>query len=101
MNAANPGTFIHIKNTLKMNKVKTKHEGRPRRSDGGVNLKMLGARIRQVRGATTQQAFCKLLDISQAQLSKYELGQTAPPFRVIIDLAAKFDRTTDWLLTGK
>jgi transcriptional regulator with XRE-family HTH domain len=84
-----------------MNKVKAKYEGRPRRSDGGVNLKMLGARIRQVRGAATQQDFCQLLDISQAQLSKYELGQTAPPLRVIIDLAARFDRTTDWLLTGK
>jgi len=84
-----------------MNKVKRKREGRPRRSEGDVNLKLLGARIRQVRGATTQQTFCHLLAISQAQLSKYELGQTAPPLRVIIDLAERFDRTTDWLLTGK
>jgi transcriptional regulator with XRE-family HTH domain len=42
-----------------------------------------------------------ILGISQAQLSKYELGQSAPPLGVLIKLAEKYGRTTDWILTGK
>ena len=62
-----------------MTKVKSKSAGRPRRSDSNVDLKALGLRIRQLRGQTNQEDFAKALGISQAQLSKYELGKRSPP----------------------
>jgi DNA-binding XRE family transcriptional regulator len=93
--------YTRKKNTRKMNKVKRKIAGRPRRSEGDVDLQALGSRLRQLRGQTTQEEFATFLGISQAQLSKYELGQSAPPLGVLVRLAEKFGKSTDWILTGK
>ena len=84
-----------------MNIVKKKFGGRPRRSDSEVDLRGVGGRIRQLREGTTQEEFASALGISQAQLSKYELGQSAPPLGVLIRLAEKCGRSTDWILTGR
>ncbi len=84
-----------------MNKVKEKAAGRPRRSDGDMDLRALGSRLRQLRAQTTQEEFAKFLGISQAQLSKYELGQSAPPLGVLVKLAEKYGKSTDWILTGR
>ena len=89
------------KNTRKMNIVKKKFAGRPRRSDSEVDLREVGGRIRRLRAGTTQEEFASLLGISQAQLSKYELGQSAPPLGVLIRLAEKYGKSTDWILTGR
>jgi DNA-binding XRE family transcriptional regulator len=89
------------KNTRKMNIVKKKFGGRPRRSDSEVDLRDVGGRIRQLRAGTTQEEFASVLGISQAQLSKYELGQSAPPLGVLIKLAEKYGKSTDWILTGR
>ena len=89
------------KKTLKMNKVRGKSAGRPRRSDSNVDLKAVGLRIRQLRGQTNQEEFAKGLGISQAQLSKYELGQSAPPLGVLVTLGKSQAISVDWLLTGK
>ncbi len=88
------------KNTLEMNKVKRKIPGRPRRSQSALDLQALGRRIRQLRGAATQEEFSRALGISQAQLSKYELGQSALPLGVLAKLAGKSGRSTDWILMG-
>ena len=92
--------FTREKNTLEMNKVKRKTPGRPRRSKSGLDLQALGRRIRQLRGQATQEEFSRALAISQAQLSKYELGQSAPPLGVLVKLAEQSGRSTDWILTG-
>jgi transcriptional regulator with XRE-family HTH domain len=84
-----------------MNKVKGKSAGRPRRSDSSVDLKAVGLRIRQLRVQTSQEDFARELGISQAQLSKYELGQSAPPLGVLIALGKSQGISVDWLLTGK
>ena len=89
------------KNTRKRNKVKEKIQGRPRRSEAEVDLVAVGARIRNLRGEVTQEEFARGLGISQAQLSKYELGQNAVPLGVLIKLAKKFGGTADWILTGE
>jgi transcriptional regulator with XRE-family HTH domain len=89
------------KNTLEMNKVKRHLPGRPRRSQGEVDLPSVGLRVRQVRGAATQEEFARALNISQAQLSKYELGQSALPLSLLVKLAERSGQTTDWILTGK
>ena len=84
-----------------MNKVKRKLRGRPRRSQSGIDLRAIGRRIRQLRGGATQEEFARALRISQAQLSKYELGQSAPPLGVLAKLAERLDKSVDWILTGK
>jgi transcriptional regulator with XRE-family HTH domain len=84
-----------------MNRVKRKLRGRPRRSDSDVDLRALGSRLRELRAQTTQEEFAIFLGISQAQLSKYELGQSAPPLGVLIKVAEKYGKSTDWILTGK
>ncbi len=84
-----------------MNKVKKKERGRPRRSDTELDLQTVGNRLKQLRAQTTQEEFARFLGISQAQLSKYELGQSAPPLGVLVKLAEKYGKSTDWILTGK
>ena len=84
-----------------MNKVKHKILGRPRRSQSEVDLDAIGQRIRQIRGEVTQEDFAQSLGISQAQLSKYELGQSALPLGALVKLSQKCGRTADWILTGK
>jgi transcriptional regulator with XRE-family HTH domain len=84
-----------------MNKVRGKSAGRPRRSDSDVDLEAVGLRIRQLRGEANQEEFAKGLGISQAQLSKYELGQSAPPLGVLVALGKSQAISVDWLLTGK
>ncbi len=43
------------------------------------DLRAMGRRIREVRGFDlTQVEFAKILGITEAQLSKYERGQSAP-----------------------
>ena len=93
--------ITHKKNTLEMNKVKVKIPGRPRRSQKDVDLSGLGQRIRQLRGEVTQEDFARSLGISQAQLSKYELGQSALPLGTLVKIAQRCGRTTDWILTGR
>lgn len=92
--------FTRVKNTLEMNKVKVKHSGRPRRSQIELDLRAMGRRIRELRAQVTQEDFARSLSISQAQLSKYELGQSALPLGILVKLAQKSGRTTDWILTG-
>ena len=54
-----------------------------------------------MRGSDTQEEFARVLNISQAQLSKYELGQSALSLSLVVKLAERCGRTTDWILTGK
>jgi len=93
--------FTPKKNTLDMNNVKRKIPGRPRRSENDVDLYGLGQRIRQLRGDVTQEDFARSLGISQAQLSKYELGQSALPLGTLVKIAQRCRRTTDWILIGR
>jgi hypothetical protein len=75
--------------------------GRPRRSQSELDLQAVGQKIRQLRGAARQEDFARALNISQAQLSKYELGQSALPLSLLAKLAERSGRTTDWILAGK
>jgi len=98
---SNRGLSTRKKNTLEMNKVKRQIPGRPRRSQSELDPQALGQRVRRLRGAATQEEFALALNISQAQLSKYELGQSALPLSSLVKLAERSGRTTDWILTGK
>ena len=56
--------------------------------------------MRQLRGQITQENFARTLGISQAQLSKYELGQSAVPLGTLIKMAKICKTTVDWVLMG-
>ena len=65
------------------------------------NLVAIARRIREIRGFDlTQGEFAKILAISQAQLSKYELGQSTPTVDILLRLKKFSGRSIDWILTG-
>jgi transcriptional regulator with XRE-family HTH domain len=42
----------------------------------------------------------RMLGIGQAQLSKYELGQSAPTAEILLRLKTYSRKSVDWILTG-
>lgn len=67
-----------------------------------LDAREIGRRIRQIRGFDlTQMDFCRALGISRAQLSKYELGHSAPTAEILLKLKAFSGRSIDWILTGE
>ena len=66
-----------------------------------IDLKAVGRRIREIRGFDlTQSGFARTLGVGQTQLSKYELGQSAPTLEVLLKLRAYSGKSIDWILTG-
>lgn len=64
--------------------------------------KAIGRRIREIRGFDlTQGEFGRILGITQAQLSKYELGLSAPTPAMLLRLKAYSGKTIDWILAGE
>ena len=88
-------------NNVKSKDARGKNGGRRRRSDSDVDLQALGLRIRQLRGRRTQEEFAEALGVSQAQLSKYELGLSALPLGLLIKLVEMHDKSAGWILTGE
>jgi len=67
-----------------------------------VDLKAIGRRIREIRGFDlTQAEFGQTIGVAQTQLSKYELGQSAPTIEVLLKLKAYSGKSIDWILTGE
>lgn len=67
-----------------------------------MDLKAVGRRIREIRGFDlTQEEFGRTIGVAQTQLSKYELGQSAPTIEVLLKLKAYSGKTIDWILTGE
>jgi transcriptional regulator with XRE-family HTH domain len=72
----------------------------PRRT--AADLKAIGRRIREIRGFDlTQDEFGRILGITQAQLSKYELGLSAPTPDILLRLKTYSGKSIDWILTGE
>jgi transcriptional regulator with XRE-family HTH domain len=67
-----------------------------------VDARGTGRRIREIRGfGLTQVEFCRVLGISRAQLSKYELGYSAPTPEMLLKLKAFSGKSVDWILVGE
>jgi len=67
-----------------------------------ADLVGIGKRIRQIRGfELTQAEFAAVLGITQGQLSKYEVGQSAPTLEILLKLKAHSGKSVDWILTGE
>jgi len=65
-----------------------------------VNLKVVGSRIRTLRGNILQEELAAYLDISQGHLSKIERGKIAPTLEALVLLSTKFHKTIDWIIRG-
>lgn len=65
-----------------------------------MKLNTLGARIKHVRGALSQEAFAAKLDISKGALGGYERNANQPPSDVLQRICADDSISIDWLVTG-
>lgn len=65
-----------------------------------VDLAVIGARIKKLRGAMLQEQLAAYLDVSQGHLSKIERGKIAPSLEMLVLLSARFHKTIDWILLG-
>lgn len=67
-----------------------------------IDLHGIGRRIREIRGFDLTQAdFARILGIGQTQLSKYELGQSAPTLGILLKLKTYSGKSIDWIATGE
>jgi transcriptional regulator with XRE-family HTH domain len=67
-----------------------------------VDLKAIGRRIREIRGFDlTQEEFARHLGVGQTQLSKYELGQSAPTLEILLRLRDFSGKSIDWIVLGE
>ena len=66
-----------------------------------MNLEAIGSRIRELRGEMLQEELAAFLGVSQGQLSKIERGKLGPSADMLIRLVERFNKSADWILTGK
>lgn len=67
------------------------------------NMKQSGTRIRQLRKAKgmTQEQMAVKLDIGDRYLRKIETGEKVPSIDVLVEIAALFGVSLDYIITGK
>ena len=67
-----------------------------------IDWKVVGRRLRELRGFdTNQKGLARRLAVSQAQLSRYEKGDSEISAEALLKVAQKFGKSIEWLLTGK
>lgn len=77
------------------------HRSARSREKISIDLAAVGRRIREIRGFDlTQAEFAGSLDVGQTQLSRYELGQSAPTLEILLKLRNYSGKSIDWILTG-
>jgi transcriptional regulator with XRE-family HTH domain len=71
-------------------------------SNGAVDWKMVGRRIRELRGFDlTQEEFAQRIGISQNYLSTMELGKVQIGSEILLRISREFGKSIEWLLTGQ
>jgi transcriptional regulator with XRE-family HTH domain len=72
------------------------------RSKMRIDLVMIGRRIRELRGFDmTQTEFARRIHVAQSYLSALERGEKEPGAAVLLAISREFEKSVDWLLTGK
>jgi len=67
-----------------------------------IDWKVVGRRLRELRGLDTRQAdFARQLGISQGQLSRYEKGRSEIGADVLLRISQRFGKSIEWILTGE
>jgi len=65
-----------------------------------LDLKSVGSRIKELRGAILQEELAAYLDVSQGHLSKIERGKIAPSLEILLALCSRFSTSIDWIVRG-
>lgn len=63
-----------------------------------TNKKVLGSRLKKLRGKETQEDISKKLNLSRARYSHYENDRVEPDNELLKRIADLFEVTTDYLL---
>jgi transcriptional regulator with XRE-family HTH domain len=71
-----------------------------KRTKARVDLRAIGARIRELRAGMLQEELAEYLGISQGQLSKLERGLMAPTAETLARLSETFEKSIDWIVQG-
>jgi transcriptional regulator with XRE-family HTH domain len=80
-----------------MSESSTKSKGKAQ-----IDLVAIGRRIRELRGFDmTQAQFARRIGVTQSYLSALEHGEKEPGSAVLLAISNAFDKSVDWLLTGK
>lgn len=78
----------------------SKGKTRPERS--AVDWKLVGRRIRELRGFdVTQEEFARRIGVSQNYLSTMEHGKVQIGAEILLRIGQEFGKSIEWLLTGK
>jgi transcriptional regulator with XRE-family HTH domain len=75
---------------------------RKARGELRIDLAGIGRRIRELRGfGTTQAELARRIHVAQSYLSALERGEKEPGAAILLAISQEFDKSVDWLLTGK
>jgi transcriptional regulator with XRE-family HTH domain len=67
-----------------------------------VEWSSVGTRIRELRGFNlTQKEFAARIGVSQSYLSSMEHGAVEIGAGILLRISQEFDKSIEWLLTGK
>ena len=68
----------------------------------GFNLdaKLIGSRIKKVRGKLTQSEFASYIEVPKNTLGRYERGETVPDMGFAMRICTTFGVNASWFLTG-
>ncbi len=85
-----------------MKETKRPTSRRPKRELGGETLKVLGARLREVREkrSLTQEELARAIGTDWMRISRYERGINLPAAEKVVALARVLRVSTDYLLRG-
>lgn len=67
----------------------------------GIDRKAIGSRIKEIRGNRTQNAFAKILNVTQGYISDLERGKSFPSVTFLARLVKISKRSYNWILTGE
>ncbi len=80
----------------------SKSSRNPSRSQDLIQWKLVGRRIRELRGfEITQEEFARRIGVSQGYLSAIERGKKEVGAEILLKISRQFGKTLEWLLTGE
>jgi transcriptional regulator with XRE-family HTH domain len=75
---------------------------KPRQGRPAVDWKVVGRRIRELRGFDmTQAEFARRIGVSQNYLSTMEHGKVQIGAEILLRISQEFGKSLEWLLTGE
>jgi transcriptional regulator with XRE-family HTH domain len=74
----------------------------PRNKGDSIEWKLVGRRIRELRGFDMNQGeFARRIGVSQGYLSFIERGEKAVGAEILLRISRQFGKSLEWLLTGE